>query len=425
MSKKLKVLVFPCGSENATEIHSALRYSVHVDIYGASSIEDHGRYTFEKYIGDLPNISEKNFDEVFSHLISKLHIDIIFATHDTVHEYLSTRSSTMGFHLVNGDQKSAIIARKKSLTYELFSDLPWAPIVFKDPSYITDWPVIAKPDCGQGGQGVKLVHSLDDAKKIESTIQDPVWMEYLTGDEITVDCFTDRNRNLLWVGPRTRERIKAGISMRSTFLPPTESIREIATTINQRVTFRGPWFFQLKKDNFSQWKLLEFSCRVAGTMVSQRAKGINLPLMTIQDFLNRNLTTLPNKFIRLIDRKISTRAELNFDYEKVYIDLDETLIINNKAVPTVLSFVYQSIANGKKIILITRHTRDIKKSLASAKICIDIFDEIIHVKDGSYKSIFIHGKSIFIDNHFPERLDVALQKKIPTLDVDTLEFFIK
>lgn len=425
MSKKLKVLVFPCGSENATEIHNALRYSVHVDLYGASSMEDHGRFTFKKYIGELPNISEKNFDNIFSHLISKLQIDLIFATHDTVHEYLSTRASSMGFHLVNGDKKSALIARRKSLTYELFSDLPWAPIVFKNPSCITNWPVIAKPDCGQGGQGVTLIQGPDAAKEIDSTIQDPVWMEHLIGDEITVDCFTDRNRNLLWFGPRTRERIKAGIAMRSNFLPRAEAIKEIATAINQRVMFRGPWFFQLKKDKFSQWKLLEFSCRVAGSMVAQRAKGINLPLMTIQDFLNRDLTTLPNDCIQLIDRKISTRAELNFDYEHVYIDLDETLIIDGKAVPMVLAFVYQSITEGKKVKLITRHAGDIQKTLTKAKICHELFDEIIHITDGSKKSKFITEKSIFIDNHFPERLDIALNTKIPTLDVDTLEFFLK
>lgn len=425
MNRKLKVLVFPCGSENAIEIHSALRYSVHVDIFGASSKEDHGKFTFDNYTGELPNISEKNFDNIFSCLISKLKIDLVFATHDTVHEYLSTRASSMGFYLVNGDPKSALIARKKSLTYELFSDLPWTPIVFKNIFNIKNWPVIAKPDCGQGGQGVTLVQSLDTAKIIDSTMKSTVWMEHLTGDEITVDCFTDRNRNLLWIGPRSRERVKAGIAMRSTFTPLTETIKEIAAIINQRITFRGPWFFQLKKDRFSQWKLLEFSCRASGTMVAQRAKGINLPLMTIQDFLNRDLITLSNDYVRLVDRKISTKAELNFYYEKVYIDLDETLIINKKAVPIVLLFIYQSIADGKKIVLITRHTEDIKESLAKAKICIDIFDEIIHITNGSYKSEFIDEKSIFIDNHFPERHDVALSKKIPTIDVDAIEFFLK
>jgi hypothetical protein len=108
-------------------------------------------------------------------------------------------------------------------------------------------------------------------------------MEYLTGDEITVDCFTDRNRNLLWVGPRTRERIKAGISMRSTFLPPLRASEKLRPPSTSELLSEALGF-SAKKDNFSQWKLLEFSCRVAGTMVSQRAKGINLPLMTIQDF---------------------------------------------------------------------------------------------------------------------------------------------
>jgi hypothetical protein len=425
MSKKINVLVFPCGSENAAEIHNALRYSVHVELFGASSIEDHGKYIFQNYIGHLPKIHTQDFDAAFSNLIYQLHIDLVFATHDTVHEYLSTRAATMGFHLVNGDPQSALVARKKSLTYQLFAGYPWAPTVFKDPADVLEWPIIAKPDCGQGGQGVTLVYSLDIARQVKSALQDPVWMEHLPGDEITVDCFTDKNHNLLWVGPRTRERVKAGVTMRSALLAPTENIPEIANIINRRLKFRGPWFFQLKKDRCFQWKLLEISCRIAGTMVAQRTIGINLPLMTVQDYLDRKLITLPNEQPRIIERRITTRAELDFNFENIYIDLDETLIIGGHAVPMVLAFVYQSISTGKKIRLITRHAGDVATTLQRAKICIEIFDEIIHITDGSPKSQYITPHSIFIDNHFPERLDVALNCKIPVLDVDTLEFFIK
>ncbi|WP_438451101.1 ATP-grasp domain-containing protein, partial [Listeria monocytogenes] len=81
---------------------------------------------------------------------------------------------------------------------------------------------------------------------------------------------TDRSRRLLWIGPRTRERVKAGISMRSRLLPQSPRITEIAHQINDGMPLRGPWFFQLKRDRHGAWKLLEISCRVAGTMAAQR-----------------------------------------------------------------------------------------------------------------------------------------------------------
>lgn len=425
MHKKIRVLVFPCGSENAVEIHNALRYSVHVEIFGASSVEDHGAYVFKNYTGSLPKIQEKEFDGRFSQLINSLKIDVVFATHDTVHEYLSKQANEMGFHLVNGDPETAFIARRKSLTYQKFSEFPWAPTVFEDIDEISEWPIIAKPDRGQGGQGVSLVRSAVEARHAQAGLSDVVWMEHLPGRELTVDCFTDKNKTLVWVGPRTRERVKAGISMRSEFVDLDPAIKEIAVDINSLLNFRGPWFFQVKQDKSLQWKLLEISCRVAGTMVAHRAKGINLPLMSIQDFLGRGVIALPNKKIRLIERRIATRAEIETDYENVYIDLDETLIIDGKAVPLVISFVYQSIVDGKKVKLISRHEGDILEALSVAKISPEIFDEIIQITDGACKSQYVAENSIFIDNHFPERLDVARNKGVAVFDLDALEFFIR
>ena len=38
-------------------------------------------------------------------------------------------------------------------------------------------------------------------------------MEYLPGRELTVDCFSDRERGVLFARARPRERTRAGISM--------------------------------------------------------------------------------------------------------------------------------------------------------------------------------------------------------------------
>jgi len=425
VNDKIKVLVFPCGSENASEIHQALRYSIHVEVIGASSVEDHGRFRFEQYIGGLPNIRDKEFDAAFGALISRLRIDMVFATHDAVLEYLSTKAAAMGFFLVNGDPKATAIARRKSATYELFADCSWIPKVFGSIDEVTEWPIIIKPDTGQGGQGVALVHEKSEAVRVSNTMVDPILVEYLPGDEITVDCFSDRNQRLIWIGPRTRERIRAGITMRSTLLELTHEIDTIASRINGRLKFRGPWFFQLKADQHGNWKLLEIACRVAGAMVAQRARGINLPLMAVHDYLDRDLTALSIPHVKLIDRSIATRARLDFDYNAVFIDLDHTLIIDDFANPIVLAFLYQSIRDGKRIILLTRHTEVVIKTLESARIPANLFDEILQLSTDTSKADYITQDAIFVDNHFPERLEVIRKCGIPVFDVDALEFLVK
>lgn len=425
MAKKIRVLVFPCGSENAIEINNSLKYSVHVDVFGASSIEDHGRYAFKNYIDKVPYIGSNEFDSFFSALVKKLKIDVVFATHDTVMEYLSVRADRMKFHLVNGDPESTSIARRKSKTYSVFDQYSWAPRIFKNIDEVDEWPIVVKPDCGQGGQGVVIANDASQANFAINQIIEPVLVEYLPGDEVTVDCFTDNNGMLVCVSPRTRERVKAGISMRSRLLSLEEEINKIALDINLKLLLRGPWFFQLKKNKLNLWKLLEFSCRIAGSMVAQRAQGVNLPLMTIQNYMGREVIALPNKYIDLIERRIVTISKINFFYDTVFVDLDDTLIIDGCAVPLVLSFLYQAIGEKKIIKLITRHTLNIESTLKKAKIYPELFDEIIHITDNSSKANYITERSIFIDNHFPERYEVAIKKCVPVFDVDSLEFFIK
>jgi hypothetical protein len=213
--------------------------------------------------------------------------------------------------------------------------------------------------------------------------------------------------------------------MRSDLLQPTSPITEIAATINERLLLRGPWFFQTKRDRNGNWKLLEISCRVGGAMVAQRAQGINLPLLAVQDYLGRDLVMLPNRRVSLIERCVATRAKLDFEYDTVVIDLDDTLVIDGHANPTALAFLYQSITEGKKLVLLTRHAFDVAKTLRGARIAIELFDRIVQINATDRESDHVTPTSIFIDNHFPERAAVAQRLDIPVLDVDALEFFVR
>lgn len=425
MTAKTKVLVFPCGAENASEIYQALRYSLHVDLIGASSVEDHGRFRFPAYVGGLPRIGEAGFDASFAALIAGHAVDVVFATHDSVLEYLAPRAPAMGFHLVNGDPRTAAVTRRKSATYGLFADCAWAPRTFRSAADVDAWPIIVKPDLGQGGQQVALARGAEEAVRIAQAMAEPVLVEHLPGEEVTVDCFSDRLQRLPWIGPRTRERVRAGITMRSRPLPLTPEIERIAATIAARLTLRGPWFFQLKRDRDDAWKLLEVCGRVAGAMAVTRARGVNLPLMAIHDYLGRDVRAAPVGQVALVERNIATRAELNYSYDAVFVDLDDTLIVDGYANPLVLAFLYQSVRDGKRIVLITRHASDLPQTLARTRIAPGLFDEVVHLRNGQSKADFVTTNAIFVDNHFPERADVARRLGIPVFDVDALEFLVR
>jgi len=54
MSAKHNVLIFPAGSEIGLEIYHALKYSHHVEVFGASGKSDHASFLYEegRYVED-------------------------------------------------------------------------------------------------------------------------------------------------------------------------------------------------------------------------------------------------------------------------------------------------------------------------------------------------------------------------------------
>ena len=46
---KKNILVFPCGSEIALEIYRSVNKSIHFNLIGASSVDDHGKFIYENY----------------------------------------------------------------------------------------------------------------------------------------------------------------------------------------------------------------------------------------------------------------------------------------------------------------------------------------------------------------------------------------
>ena len=58
------ILVFPCGSEVALEIYRFLRHSTHFHLIGANSVDDHGKFVFEYYIGGLPYVNSNDFNQL-------------------------------------------------------------------------------------------------------------------------------------------------------------------------------------------------------------------------------------------------------------------------------------------------------------------------------------------------------------------------
>lgn len=424
MKNKIKVLVFPCGSEIGLEINNSLKWSTNIELYGASSVDDHGKFVFQNYIGNVPNVSNENFIEHINHIIEKYKIDCVYPAHDSVVLKLSENSDKVKCKIIGSTAKTCRVCRSKQKTYELFKQIISTPKVFFHIDEIKDFPVFLKPDVGQGSKGTFIANDTEEV--LYHTKKDPslLILEYLPGKEYTIDCFTDKTGELVFIQGRERRRVTNGISVNT--LPVNDkSFNEIATKINNTLQFRGAWFFQLKINKNKKFSLLEIAPRIAGSMAVNRNLGINFPLLSIFDAFDNDIKIIKNNFKIELDRSLSNCFKTNIKYKHLYIDLDDTIIFKNKTNPTVIAFLYQCINNNIEINLITRHSSRSETNttdvLKKHKI-LELFNNIFDIKETEHKSDFINQKdSIFIDDSFSERMEVYDKLKIPVFEVSSIE----
>lgn len=413
------VLVFPAGEMNAAEIHASLAHQVNVRVFGASSVERLGHHLFARYSNDLPLINDPTFLEAFNALLKEWEIDVIIPTHDSVVTYLVDVSEQLSAKLLAPDRETANACRDKRLCYELFLDQPFTPVTY-GPQAPLDFPVFVKPAKGQGSVGARLVTNANDAKTIEWDQE--VVCEYLPGEEVTVDCFTDQHGALQVAFARVRERTLGGISVAGRRLKEVPEIQRMAETINDRLAFLGMWYFQAKRSVSGDWKLLEISARGAGSQCLTRAAGINLPLLSVYAAIGREVGIQRQGYDVRVDRLLANRYDVDFEYEVVYIDFDDTITSGDGVNADIMRLLYQWRNDGKTIHLITRHAHKLDETLKSLCIASSLFARIIHIRDGKPKADFIDPNgAIFIDNAFSERQAVFDQHKIPVLDVETTE----
>ncbi len=415
--KQINVLVFPAGEINAVELHESLSSCVNIKLYGASSINRHGEFVFENYIPDAPMINDPLFFEKFNSLLKDKGIDLIFPTHDSVSKFFADNRDKISARIVCADKNTSDICRDKEKTYAVFKNTGFIPATYLK---INEYPVFIKPKEGQGSIGAKLVKTSKDIPDVD--LNDYVICEYLPGEEYTVDCITDKNGKLRFVSPRSRQRVMAGISVAGKIEELTNEIQEIADTINNKLSFLGLWWFQIKKDANGKWKLLEISTRCAGTMCLTRARGVNLPMLSVYAVLGYDISIHPNTYAVSVDRTLISRYKIDYKYDKVYFDFDDTLIINNKVYLKAIWFLYQCKNQGKKVILITKHEKDLSKTMNEFSIMENLFHEIIHLKPNDIKSNHIQPlNAIFVDNAYQERRVVSDVHKIPVFDVEGLD----
>jgi len=424
-SKNLNVLIVPAPTEIGLEILDALKSIKGLRLIGGGvEAPNVAQHLLDDYL-IIPSAHDDQFLEKLNLAIEKFSIDYVFGTHDDVLLKLARHEKVVKAKVLSSPVKTVEICSYKRKTYEHLASYCRVPASYNMSDLAnTDFPLFVKPNRGQGSNGAIVVHNLSEAKAHCASIKDPVVSEFLPGREYTVDCFSSRTQGLMFCSGRERSNIRNGISVTSTLVEHPE-FEIFAAQISSRLTFHGAWFFQVKENPNGALTLMEIGPRIAGTMALNRARGVNFPLLTLLEAENKSLKIITTDWPQTIVRSLKNHFPCDFNFRHLYIDLDDTILLNGKTNLQAISLIHQCINDQISVHLITRHASDLQITLETHRL-IGLFDTVIHLTKNEPKSSSISAEdSIFVDDSFAERQEVSQNSIAQVFDVSQIGILLR
>jgi carbamoyl-phosphate synthase large subunit len=121
-------------------------------------------------------------------------------------------------------------------------------------------------------------------------LPDMLVMEYLPGEEYTVDALLDSGEPFLLL-PRTRIAMNNGISVAGVF-EENRVIIDYATRVFRCMKLHGPNGLQVKRGEDGRFYILEINPRLQGSTTTAMGMGINLPVLAVKQSMGLSIKPL-------------------------------------------------------------------------------------------------------------------------------------
>jgi carbamoyl-phosphate synthase large subunit len=421
-NKLFNVLVYPGGTEIGLEIARSLRPCKEVNLISAGLLNTPAEIYFQRHY-EVQTVKSHKWLEELKDIIRDEGISHLFPAHDEVILPLVENANKLGVKVITSCLETCRTARQKSKTLNLLRGILPVPRIYDRPDDVDTFPVFLKPDIGQGSKGTAKAFCRKEIEHYLAMDESLLIQEFLPGTEYTVDCFSDSKRGVIYAGGRERTKITNGIASRSRFTNDPRFL-EYAHLIHSAAPFRGAWFFQLKVATTGELKLLEVAPRIAGTSGLSRVSGINLPLLSLYESNNVEVTIPKNMEGITLERALTPAYYYPGRHNALYLDYDDTLIIDGNINSTLIRLLFQYINMRKPVMLVTRHSGNLYESLRYHRVE-HLFDGIIHLKNGeSKKQAIQHTNCLFIEDSFAEIEDLRTHPEVTPLHVSAVDLVI-
>jgi hypothetical protein len=414
----MNILIIPGTNLVAKEVVRSLLYSKSIKLYGAGvEIPSQNLWPYEAF-HQLPLINSSSIEQV-TNLVKITSANFIIFTHDDWLLLFASKEELCGAKIIKSSELSIRISSFKSETYKFFERFVDVPKIYTKSEKILNYPVFVKPDRGQGSKNTAIINNYKDFFNYkEKSNKNFIACEYLPGLEYTVDCFSDDGNQILYCESRLRENYFEGIAQSTRYVKTTSTIKKWAEIFSTLLKIRGAWFFQYKLNNLEKPVLLEIGMRIAGASGISRLRGVNLSLLNIHLFMHSSNKLYIYDQFNYAKSKRTEGFDLCFKFNEIFVDLDDTLIIDDRTNLPLLKFLNKNRIEGIPINIITRNQNP-ENLINKYRISRDLFNSIIRIGPSEKKSAFIDSNTfIFVDDSHSERMEVKRRFKASTLVLD-------
>ena len=150
------------------------------------------------------------------------------------------------------------------------------------------YPLVLKPDIGQGSYNVHTIHNFDEFQYFYRRIEKPIIQQYISGEHYTIDCFNNLKKQLKIYVPRKRLVVERSHSSVSELIND-EVIKELAFSLSNKLFITGMWNFQLIK-NADGYFIYDINPRLASGLIYSIVSGIYFQKYIVDSLLGRNIS---------------------------------------------------------------------------------------------------------------------------------------
>jgi len=280
-----------------------------------------GKYLCDKFYQISSAKNTENYLHDILKICEKEKVDVILPQNTAELPILSTNIELFNDKGIKVAVSKADAIKTANNKYKLFEKAKKLNIQIAESYLVTNfnnlkskatqlgWPnekIVVKPPVSNGSRGVRIVSEDYNRKEafynekpsslnttlneLHSVLGDEfpelIVMEYLPGDEYTVDVF--RDKNYLISIPRKRINIRSGITFAAS-LEKNEKLINHSNALAKAINLNYCFGFQYKISKYGKPLLLESNPRIQGTMIMSTLANANIIYSSVKSLLDEKI----------------------------------------------------------------------------------------------------------------------------------------